>query len=283
MSVLRAATALFIGHLKTFLRSRTALYWSLAFPLFFLFIFGFVFGHSSPEGIGFLLPGLLTITVISGSFYGVAMRVVSEREAGILRRHRVTPVSPVAVVLAYAAMGLVTLVLSLLLQIVVARLVFHAHIAAAPGSLAVVLVSGALALIPLGLIVGSVARDMRTAPAISNLVFFPLMFLSGAAIPFMMLPEWMQSAARFVPTTWLVESLQGLLVRGEGLASLAGPVTVLLLTSVAGIALNSLLFRWEGTEPVRPRRLLAAFAVLGALYLGVHLLAPALEMATYQP
>ena len=48
---------------------------------------------------------------------------------------------------------------------------------------------GACALVPIGLIVGSAARDIRTAPAIANLLFFPLMFLSGSAMPFAFLPD----------------------------------------------------------------------------------------------
>ena len=60
-------------------------------------------------------------------------------------------------------------------------------------TLVVVYLCGACALVPMGLLVGSTARDIRTAPAIANLLFFPLMFLSGSAMPFAVLPDGVQA------------------------------------------------------------------------------------------
>jgi ABC-2 type transport system permease protein len=283
MSQVRSCLALYRSHLLAYRRTRTALYWSLAFPMFFLLMFGFVFGHGDPDDTRFVMPGLFTITIISGSVFGIAMRLVTERESGILRRLRVTPVSGAAVVLAHGLTALTLLMASLTLQLIVARLLFHFRIEGSVVAFALVLVLAGAALIPVGLLVGSVARDSRSAPAIANFLFFPLMFLSGAAIPFMLLPEWMQRVARLIPTTYVNEALQGVVVRGEGLAKIAGPVAVLALTAVVGIGLNGLLFRWESTEPVRRDRLMLAVAGLGVLYVGAYFLAPALGMAHFHP
>src|SRR5207244_1458661 len=123
---------------------------------------------------------------------------------------------PVAIVLAHGAMALTTLAVSLLIQTLVAMLMFGFRVHGNPLMLMLMLLLGGVALIPLGLVVGSVARDSKVAPAMTNFLFFPLMFLSGAAIPFPFLPEWLQRLARLVPTTYLVESLQGVIVRGVG-------------------------------------------------------------------
>ena len=109
------------------------------------------------------------------------------------------------------------------------------------------------------------------------------MFLSGSAIPFMMLPEWMQRLARLIPTTYINEAMQAIIVRGEGLATQRGPLAILALTSVVGITLNGLLFRWESEEPVRPTRLLLALGGLAGLYAAAYFFAPSLGMATYRP
>jgi len=212
--LIKSIQALYVAHMLGYARSRTAIYWSLAFPLFFLFIFGYVFGRGKTADIDYLMPGLLTITTISGSFFGVAMRIVTERETGVLRRLRLTPVPALAVVAAHALTALTVLLASLAVQVTVARLAFHFTVKGSPLGLFAVLAMGGLALIPIGLVAGSVARDSKTAPAITNFLFFPMMFLSGAAIPFAFLPEWMQRLARLVPTTYLVESLQGIIVRG---------------------------------------------------------------------
>jgi len=277
--LVRATAALYVGHMLAYGRSRTAIYWTLVFPLFFLFIFGLVFGRGRPQDFDVLMPGLLTITVISGSMFGVALRMVTERESGVLRRYRLTPVHPLSIVLAHGATALTTLVASVLVQVTVARLVFGFRTAGSPLALGLVVLLGALAMIPIGLVVGSVARDSKVAPAMTNFLFFPLMFLSGAAIPFWVLPEWLQRVARLLPTTYLVESLQGVIIRGVNVVGLGVPAVMLLLTAVIGISVNGLLFRWEGTEPVRVKRLVVAVVVLGVIYGTAFVFAPSLHIA----
>ena len=132
---------------------------------------------------------------------------------------------------------------------------------------AVVLAFGVWAFVPLGLIMGSSAKDMRSAPAIGNLIFFPLIFLSGAALPSQMLPGWLQSFGRMLPTTYLVEALDGVMVQRESLAQQVAPLAVLLLSGVVSFGLSSLLFRWESTQPLGAKRIAAALGVLALLYL----------------
>ena len=101
----------------------------------------------------------------------------------------------------------------------------------------------------MGLLVGSTARDIRTAPAIANLLFFPLMFLSGSAIPFAFLPDGVKRFARFLPTTYLVDTYSSVIVRGEGLFAILGSLAVLSAVGGVGVVLASMLFR--GKEPIR--------------------------------
>jgi imidazolonepropionase-like amidohydrolase len=162
---------------------------------------------------------------------------------------------------------------------VLARLLFGARIAGSWPALVATYLCGACALVPMGLLVGSTARDIRTAPAIANLLFFPMMFLSGSAMPFAVLPEGVQRFARLLPTTYLNETYSGVIVRGEGVATLAGSLAVLLAIGAVGIVLASMLFRWEGTDPI-PRRSLALVAAAFTLTLGVSALAaPAFKMS----
>jgi len=278
MNPLKGTLALFRGFLTESSRSKVSLFWTLAFPLLFLFAFGFIFGAGRTNGVTFLLPGLLTISVMSGSFFGVAFRMVVARENGVLRRLRVTPVTALAVVLAYGLVALVLLAATLALQIGVAKAVWRVSSAGSWGTFVVVAFAGFLAFVPLGLFVGSAARDMRSAPPIANLLFFPMMFVSGAAVPFLILPPFLQAAGRLLPATWLVEALQGVLVRGEGLAALAAPIGILVLTGVTGAAMNALLFRWESAEPVDRKKLLFALSVLAVFLVAVALVAPPLKM-----
>ena len=99
----------------------------------------------------------------------MSLRMVTERETGILRRLRLTPVHPLSVVLAHGAMSLTMLIGSVAVQSLVARLAFGFHVAGTLLSLFTVVALGGLALIPFGLVVGSIARDSKVAPAMTNI------------------------------------------------------------------------------------------------------------------
>lgn len=258
-------------------RSKTALFWNLVFPLVWLFLFGFLFFRGNAA---LAMPGLFTITIVSASFFGVSYTMVSEREAGILRRYRVTPVKPLTVVLANGIRALVMMTLSVGVQALVGWLVFRYPVEGSLMLLTAFMIFGAAAFVPLGLIVGSVAQDMRTAPAISNALFFPLVFGSGAAYPLSMMPDWLQGIARLIPSSYLVEILQGVMLRGLGLLDLLGPLMVLGATMGAGAWVNAYIFRWESDEPVDRRRLLLGIAGLLAVMAIAALLAPSFRMTS---
>lgn len=248
------------------LRSRSALVWTLVFPQVWLFLFALIY-REVPGGLTARLPGLLTITAFAGSFFGVAYTLVTEREQGILRRFWVTPATALTVVAANAVRSLVTVTASLIVQGLIAWGALGVDFGAPLWRVAVVLAFGICAFVPLGLIMGSSAKDMRSAPAIGNLIFFPMIFLSGAALPTAMLPGWLQAFGRMLPTTYLVEALEGVMVRGESVVAQAAPLAVLLLSGAVSFGFNSLLFRWESTQPLGARRVATAIGGLVVLYL----------------
>jgi imidazolonepropionase-like amidohydrolase/ABC-type multidrug transport system permease subunit len=274
----RSILALIAAQLTELRRSKTALFWMMSFPLGFLFLFGFVMARGDARVMAVLMPGLLTTTLMSGGLFGVALPLVQQRESGLLRRLRVTPVRAAAIAIAHGVTATMTGFLSLVILMTLARLVFNMQMAGSWATLAGVYLCGAIALIPMGLLVGSTARDMRTAPAIANLLFFPMMFLSGSAMPFAFLPEGVQRFARLLPTTYLVDAYSSVIVRGEGLLPIAGSLAVLIGIGVVGVVLTTMLFRWEGTEPIS-RQALATIAAAFVVTLGVSAAAaPAFRM-----
>jgi ABC-2 type transport system permease protein len=260
-------------------RSRTALFFTLVFPQIFLLVFAYVFAGGEPQRVAYLLPGVLTMTILSLSFFGYSMHLVAERERGALRRLRVTPAGAAAVVGGQFVHALGALAVALAVQLTIAALLFRPPFTGSAVAVAAALAVGSFAFVALGLFVGCVSRDTRSAPALTNLIFFPMLFLSGSAVPFFALPEWVQRLGRLLPATYLNEALQRAMIQGRPLAGLAGPAAALLAYAAAGLFLNALLFRWESTDRVGARRLLLGLAVLAAVVAGVALFGPELTMA----
>jgi imidazolonepropionase-like amidohydrolase/ABC-type multidrug transport system permease subunit len=276
--MIRPTLALLRAQLTEVRRSKTAIFWMTAFPLGFLLLFGYVMARGDARVTAYMMPGLLTTTLMSASLFGVALPLVQQRETGLLRRLRVTPAPAAAVAIAHGASALVTGYIALVALMALARAIFAVQMAGSWITLTLVYVCGATALVPMGLLVGSTARDIRTAPAIANLLFFPMMFLSGSAMPFAVLPDGVKRFARLLPTTYLNESYSGVIVRGDAAWALAGSLAVLLAVGVVGIVLTSMLFRWEGTEPI-PRRSLAIVAATFLVTVAVSAVAsPAFRM-----
>lgn len=270
MSAVRGTLELARAYVLQTLRSRSALIWTLVFPQVWLFLFALIY-RNQPGGISAVMPGLLTITAFAGSFFGVAYTLVTEREQGILRRLWVTPATALSVVAANAVRSLVTVSASLVVQCLIAWVALGASFGPSLTAMTLVLLFGVWAFIPLGLIMGSTAKDMRSAPAVANLIFFPMVFLSGAGLPLQILPGWLQAMSKLLPTTYLVEALTGVMGRGESIFQQWIPIAVLLVSGCVSFGLNSFLFRWESTQPLGVRRVALAIGGLAALYMLVAL------------
>jgi ABC-2 type transport system permease protein len=93
--------------------------------------------------------------------FGVALPLVQQRENGLLRRLRVTPITAAAIAIAHGVTALLTGFLSLALLMVLARVIFGMQMAGSWPALSGVFLSGAVALVPIGMLLGSTARDIR--------------------------------------------------------------------------------------------------------------------------
>jgi imidazolonepropionase-like amidohydrolase/ABC-type multidrug transport system permease subunit len=266
MNIFRATAALSWAYLLEAWRTKPVVFWNVVFPLFFLVGLSYVFGRGEPARVSQIVPGILTMNLIAASFFGVSLYMVSLREKELYRRFSVTPLTSFTVLAAHSVTAFVNIAISALLQIAVAKSWFRIEILGSVLQLALAFSLAVVAFIPLGMLVGSVAKDMRSAPAISNLLFFPLTFLSGAAMPLYLMPEWMQRLAKLLPSTYVLELLQGVILRQEAIRKLASSVAILILTAIIGYTFDALLFRWEGRGPGNRTRLLMAIATLGVVY-----------------
>src|SRR4029077_5706561 len=112
--------------LKLARRNRAVLFFNYLFPLMFFFTFGFAFGRFG--NIILLVVTMVTVIGILGTgFFGAGMRAVQEREENILRRYKVTPITPVPLLLASIVMGVVLYLPSVALMLVLAKTIYGMH------------------------------------------------------------------------------------------------------------------------------------------------------------
>ena len=127
---------------------------------------------------------------------------------------------------------------------------------------------GLIAFRSLGLVIASVANTMQEGTILVQLFYFPMLLLSGATFPAEKFPRVMRIIHNFIPATYLVQGMQNMMLKGQGLIekeNLAA-AAVMVLTIVGGGLISMKLFRWEKEEKIRGRAKLWVLVVLAAVH-----------------
>lgn len=198
--------------------------------------------------MSFLLPGVIGMSVMFSSLFGTAFPLVMEREKGILRQIKLTPVKT-AVFLGAKSVGMTIIAfLQAAIIIVTGVLLFEVKIKGSLLAAALVVLLGSLMMVALGLVVAGTAKRLESVDSIANVIAMPMMFLAGTFFPIDMAPGWLRSVAAFLPLTYLNNALRDVLVRGRVLADVLPSLGVMVLWVLLFIALAAYLFRWEAAR-----------------------------------
>ena len=259
---MKAYLALIRNDIRLAFRQKMVIFFNYLMP----FTFFFVFAQSSHADQGGAILQIVTMVTVIGilgnGLFGAGMRAVQERETNILRRYKVAPMTALPLLVASTITGLVVYIPYVLLMMLVAITRYGMEVPSNLPTILVFVVLGVVAIRSIGLIIASVVNSMQESVILVQIAYIGMLFLSGATFPSSMFPNWLLIATQFIPATWLVTGLQGILLRHESLATNWQAVGALLLTTVVGLLLSVKLFRWEKEEKMRPAAKLWLLAVL---------------------
>jgi hypothetical protein len=172
--------------------------------------------------------------------------MVSERERGVWRRYKLTPVSTFTLVAGTVAARYLLLVVAALLQLVLAMglgMPLPRH----PFELFLAFTVVAFAFIGLGLVIAMMADNVPAVQALGQCIFLPMLIIGGVAVPLASLPDWAQTLSAFFPGRYAVEALQAC-VTGTGLGVERFSVLALVLIGAAGCLAGAKMFRWDSEQ-----------------------------------
>jgi imidazolonepropionase-like amidohydrolase/ABC-type multidrug transport system permease subunit len=269
--MIKTYTAQAAINLKLTFRDRTVIFFNYLFPLVFFFIFAQLFHAEQGGAIIQVLTMVISIGVLGSGFFGAGIRAVQERETNVLRRFKVAPISAAPMLVASLITGLANFLPSVVMMILLSHFIYGMELPKQWPSLLIFVALGALAFRSIGLIVASVVNSMQESQIVIQLLYFPMLFLSGTTIPISVMPNWVQVVAQFIPATYLMTGMQSILGRKENLAQNASAAGALLLTTVLATFIGVKLFRWEKEEKIKGSAKLWLLAVLAPfLLLGVY-------------
>jgi imidazolonepropionase-like amidohydrolase/ABC-type multidrug transport system permease subunit len=263
---MRAYLALFKSNMQLTLRDRSVLFFNYIFPLIFFFGFAGLFGAAG-NGVSYYLGMVLTMGILGNGLFGAGMRAVQDREANILRRFKVTPITPVPILTAAMASGLLLYLPIVILLLALAHFGYAMPVPRHWFSLLLMVSLGVCAMRAIGLILAAVTNTMQEAMILTQVFYLPMLILSGATVPSAMLPKWVQTVAEFMPASYLVTGFQGIFFRNQSILDHGASVGALLITMALGTFIAAKLFRWEKEDKIAPRNKLWVLAVLGPFIL----------------
>ncbi len=234
--------------LKLQLREPLATFFTLIFPLMLLIVFGSIFGNEPEAFLGgfgqvdLSLPGYIGLIIGTVGLLSIPMTLANYREQGILRRYQATPLRPSTVLWAQVAVNVLMTALGIAILVVAGRLLFDLRPPTLTLAMVPAIALASFSFFAVGFMMAGVMPTPRSAQAVGMALLYPMLFLSGAAMPRQIMPETMQRIAEFLPLTHVVILLEELWFAGEWNTISLGVVCLML---VAGLVITRYTFRWE--------------------------------------
>jgi ABC-2 type transport system permease protein len=243
--------------IKQFLRTREAVVFTMAFPVLMILIFASIFSWDITPGVKFtqyFITGMIATGLLTVGFQSLAIQIPMERDKGVLKRLRGTPMPKWVYFAGKAIMVIGIGVAEIVVLLTVSAALFGLHLpssATAWLTFAWVSALGITACTLCGIAFSSVARTARSGPAVVTPVALVLQFISGVFFVFTDLPKWMQQVAALFPLKWMCQGLRSVFLPSSfahmepaGSWELGKVALVLAAWCVFGLVLCLTTFRW---------------------------------------
>lgn len=199
----------------------------------------------SLSAFDYTFAGLLGFAIIGMGIFGPVNVFPELKKMGILRRLSTTPLKVwqyfLSTMIGQAIIGLI----SLAIMFAVAILVFHLQVVGNWLELIAFLVLGIITILGIGLALGGWAKNERQAAPLSNIIVFPMMFLSGTFFPRYLMPDWLQNISNFLPLTPIIDGIRLIATEGKHFIDILPQIGLIGAWLIIIYAIAFKVFRWE--------------------------------------
>ena len=260
IATLKLGASRTVIELKQLLRDREATFWTLAFPLVLMVIFGSVFGKQKlgPTGVTFsqyFVAGMIASGVLYTSFQNLAIWIPQERDDGTLKRLQGLPMPKAAYFMGKIGLVFVTYIGQTVVLIATGVIFYNIDMPSGFGvwwRFTWISLMGLISCTLLGIAFSSLPKSGKGASAVVSPVVLVLQFTSGVFFRFNDIPSSMQQFASIFPLKWLTQGMRSVFLP-EQAANLEvmqsfeiGRTALVLGAWLVGAAIIApLSFRWE--------------------------------------
>lgn len=238
---MKAFGTLFKTEAKLALRGGDMLLFGIIFPIGIMLLIGFI---SSPQAVQLGFGGIAAIGICAAGVMGIPLTFATYRYEKILKRFKVTPVSPLLLFLAVSLVQIIFAVISGLGVFLIARFVFAVEILGPWYRYILTFLFVMASIFSIGYLIAALAPNVKTANLVCTVVYFPMLFLSGATVPFEIMPRGLRIFSEVFPLTQGIMLLKGA-VLGDALAPDLPRFLILAGIAAVSYTLALVFFRWE--------------------------------------
>jgi len=234
---------------KLGLRCPDMLIFGVAMPVGVLFLIAVIAGDKMAGGSSYTFlqsafASLTAVGICASAFMGIPLTIADYRDKKILKHFFVTPCSPMLILGVIVACGVTTAILSGIAVSMISVFVFGYRM---KGNF--LLFIGAYLLVmtamySIGMLLAGLCRTVKMTNVVTTAVYFPMLFLSGATIPFELFPKGLQTVASVMPLTQGIKLMKQISM-GSPVENVTGIIILMLTITVVCVILAKVMFRWE--------------------------------------
>lgn len=199
----------------------------------------------SLSSFDYTFSGLLGFSIIGLGIFGPVNVFPELKKQGILRRLHTTPLRTWQYFMATMFSQAVTGIISIAVMFAVAIEVFHLKVVGNYPEIILFTIFSIFMILGLGLAIGGWAKNERQAAPLSNIIVFPMLFLSGTFFPRYLMPHWLQTLTNYLPLTPVIDGIRLLTTEGKSLLQIGPQIGLIAVWFVVIYAIAFRVFKWE--------------------------------------
>lgn len=247
---MRAFRTFLKTELKLSFRGIDMFIFAICMPVVVLVLIGIINGNKPAfEGADYTFldqsfGAISTIAICAGGLMGLPLVLSEYRQQKILKRLKVTPVSPVMLLTVQLAIYTIYSFISLGLLFIVAKLFWNFSIRGNVFQFLGAYFLVMLSIFSIGLMVGGIAKNSKSAGSIASILYFPMLVFSGATLPYEVMPTVMQKIVDFLPLTQGIKLLKTTIL-GMPIDNIIISIVIMILIFIICCTIAINFFKWE--------------------------------------
>jgi ABC-2 type transport system permease protein len=196
---------------KLLMREFIVVFFSIVFPVFMILIFGGVYGNKATPFFGgygsidVMVPSYLGVIIAVNGIMNLPLTLVEYRDKKILKRYMATPLKSIYVILSQLIVNFVLILFGFIILAIFGKIIFNLKFYGNIYLFSIIFVISTISIFSIGFLIASIIKEPRTANTIAYMIYFPMLFLSGATMPLESMPKFMLTISKFLPLTYIVD------------------------------------------------------------------------------